>query len=275
MTGEPATAGPGIRSGTPETVAVENPATGGDFLIVCEHASKEIPAEFGGLGLDRQARESHIAWDPGALGVARRMAQLLEAPLVAQRVSRLLYDCNRPPEAASAVPEVSEVYRIPGNTGLTPWARAERAERFYEPFRATLAGLLDARLAEGRPPVMITVHTFTPVYEGVRRATGLGVLHDADRRFADAMLADVSDRAGLVVHRNRPYGPKDGVTHTLATQAMPRGLLNVMLEIRNDLVADAASQREMGSWLAGHAKAALARLRDRQDEHGAGGREIA
>ena len=260
------------RGGSPtaETVAVEAPAAGGDFVVVCEHASREIPAEFAGLGLDRQALESHIAWDPGALVVARRVAELLEAPLVAQRVSRLLYDCNRPPEAASAVPEVSEVYPIPGNSGLSAEAHAERVTRFYQPFRAALGEVLDARLTEGRRPVVVTVHTFTPVFDGVRRETELGILHDSDRRFADAMLDATSARDGMVVHRNRPYGPRDGVTHTLATAAIPRGLLNVMLEIRSDLVADARSQREMGTWLAGCAREALARLKDRT-----GGRELA
>lgn len=273
MTGDAATAGP-----AGETVAVENPAGRGAFVLVCEHASSAIPAEFEGLGLAPAAQASHVAWDPGALAVARRMAELLDAPLVAQRVSRLVYDCNRPPDAESAVPEVSEVHRIPGNAGLSRQARAARAARFYEPFRKALAACLEARMAEGRRPVLLTVHSFTPVYHGVRRETGLGILHDRDRRFADALLAAArglkggrqEGPEGLAVHRNRPYGPKDGVTHTLATQAIPRGLLNAMIEIRNDLVSDPAGQRAMADWLADCARAALARL-----GQGAGGRELA
>lgn len=253
-----------------DVVAVENPDAGGDFVIVCEHASNAMPPEFEGLGLAPELRASHIAWDPGALEVARRIAGRLEAPLVAQRVSRLIYDCNRPPEAESAVPEVSEVYPIPGNAGLTAAERKARAARFYAPFRAALAGVLDARMGAGRRPVLLTVHTFTPVYDGVRRDTDIGILHDRDRRFADALIAEAARRDGRVVHRNKPYGPKDGVTHTLATMAMPRGLLNAMVEIRNDLVADAGSQREMADWLADCAEAALKRLGDR-----AGGRAIA
>jgi predicted N-formylglutamate amidohydrolase len=253
---------PGPKS---DVVAVENAGARGDFVIVCEHASNAIPPEFDGLGLDPAARQSHIAWDPGALVVARRMAEVLEAPLVAPRFSRLLYDCNRPPEAASAIPEVSEVYRIPGNTGLSAEARAARAARFYTPFRAALAEALDSRIAAGRPPVLLTVHSFTPVYMGVRRDTGVGILHDADRRFADALLEAVQGREGLVIHRNRPYGPKDGVTHTLAVQAIPRGLLNAMIEIRSDLVAGTTEQREMADWLAGCARTALARLRQQSE----------
>jgi|GEM_PF-2536832 len=133
-----------------EVVGVTNRSGAGQFLIVCEHASKFIPAGFGNLGLDHAALNSHIAWDPGALAVAEAMSALLDAPLVAQRVSRLLYDCNRPPEAESAVPSLSEVTQVPGNTGLSAADREARVARFYVPFRDTLAGCLDRRI-KSRP----------------------------------------------------------------------------------------------------------------------------
>ncbi len=253
-----------------EVVEVTNPSGAGQFLIICEHASKFIPAEFGNLGLDDAALNSHIAWDPGALAVAGAMSSLLDAPLVAQRVSRLLYDCNRPPEAASAVPSVSEVYQIPGNAGLSAADRQARAARFYVPFRDTLAACIGRRVETGRAPVIITVHSFTPVYKGVRRETELGILHDTDARFADALLEATKAGTALVIHRNRPYGPQDGVTHTLAEHGVARGLLNVMLEIRNDLIGDSASQAAMARWLSRCLAAALATLTDTS-----GGREIA
>ena len=115
-------------------------------------------------------------------------------------------------------------------------------------------------MAARRPPVLVTVHTFTPVYKGVSRDTGLGILHDRDRRLADALLECVRRREGVVVHRNKPYGPRDGVTHTLATMALPRGLMNAMIEIRNDLVAGAEDQRAMAEWLADCVVAARGRL---------------
>ena len=253
-----------------EVAGVTNPSGAGEFLIVCEHASNFVPAEFGNLGLDDAALDSHIAWDPGALAVAETMSALLDAPLVAQRVSRLLYDCNRPPEAESAVPAVSEVYAIPGNTGLSAADRQLRVDRFYAPFHDTLAGCIDRRLDAGRPPAIVTVHSFTPIYKGVRRETGLGILHDTDTRFADALLGTAKARTGLAVHRNRPYGPRDGVTHTLAEHGVARGLLNVMLEIRSDLIGDAASQAAMARWLSRCVAEALAVLTDTSE-----GREIA
>ncbi|MDP2620533.1 MAG: N-formylglutamate amidohydrolase [Hyphomicrobiales bacterium] len=230
-------------------VEVINPSAKGDFVLVCEHASNFIPAELHDLGLTGDAVKSHIAWDPGALRVAREMSSILGAPLVAQRVSRLVYDCNRPPEAQSAVPAESEIYRIPGNVELSAAARRARIEQYYAPFRDALAACLDRRMATGRAPVIVTVHSFTPVFKGVRRDLDIGVLHDADSRFADVLLTIIEAETGLVIRRNEPYGPQDGVTHTLIAHALPRGLLNVMLEIRHDLIADAASQRAMAELL--------------------------
>lgn len=271
MTTRAATDGP-PRNGPPgnQVVEVMNPAGAGDFLIVCEHASNFIPASFAGLGLDDAALESHIAWDPGALAVAQTLCSLMDAPLVAQRVSRLLYDCNRPPSSDSAVPAVSEVYPVPGNTGLSAADRQARVDRFYVPFRETLAGCLDKRISAGRAPVIVTVHSFTPTYKGVQRAVELGILHDSDSRLADALLETAKAETGLVVRRNEPYGPADGVTHTLVQHGITRGLLNVMLEIRNDLIADCASQTAMAELLSRCISEALAALANRPGE-----REIA
>lgn len=255
-----------IQAITPEptgTVEVFNPDGVGSVVLVCEHASNMIPKELGALGLPAELLESHIAWDIGALDVARRMAELLDAPLIASRVSRLVYDCNRPPEAPDAVPAHSELYAVPGNENLDPVARAARAERCYVPFRDALSDMLDRRMEGGRVTALVTVHSFTPVYKGVRRHMDVGILHDTDARLADALLSAAEEDAEfrrLEFRRNEPYGPADGVTHTLVTQALPRRLLNVMIEIRNDLLPDLESRRFMGGGLARLLSAALAGL---------------
>ena len=224
-------------------VETVNPDGRADVVLICEHAANRIPGALDALGLDRETRISHVAWDPGAAQVARAMAVRLDAPLFLQRFSRLVYDCNRPVFADSAVPAVSERYAIPGNDGLDAGARAARQAAIYLPFRDTIAAFVRGRIDAGRPPMIVTVHTFTPVFQGSRRTTELGVLHDADARLADAVLALLAADGGLKVRRNDPYGPEDGVTHTLKVQALGHGLPNVMFEIRNDLVADAAQQR--------------------------------
>lgn len=231
-------------------VSVVNAAGPSPVVLVCEHASAHIPARYNNLGLSGAALQSHIAWDPGAMAVARGMAERLDAVLVASDVSRLVYDCNRPPDAPTAMPAQSEVTPVPGNADLSAAERADRTARFYTPFRETLAQIIAAKGA----PVIVTVHSFTPVYHGAKRDVEIGILHDSDTRFADAMLITAQAHTDAIVRRNDPYGPEDGVTHTLQAQALPFGHLNVMIEVRNDLIASPDAQATMAqtlsSWLA-------------------------
>lgn len=228
-----------------------------DVVLICEHASNTMPQALGTLGLDPAAMESHIAWDIGAAAVAKRLSDALDAALVMQRFSRLVYDCNRPPEADDAYPEQSEVYQVPGNAGLCARDKALRAAALYHPFHGAIDALIDGRLAAGRDVVLVTVHSFTPVYFGKPRDGVLGVLHDADSRLADAMLAAAREKGVEGVRRNYPYGPQDGVTHTLRKHGLTRKIANVMLEIRNDLIADERGQAEWADRIEGLLRQAL------------------
>lgn len=243
-----------------EVVTTENREARGPFLVVCEHASNRFPTAFGTLGLPAGAQTAHIAWDPGALGVARRLARLLDAPLVAAGVSRLVYDLNRPPHAPGAMAARSETYDIPGNAHLATAERVRRTETVYLPFHDALHGEIARRMAEGNPPAIVTIHSFTPLWFGTRRSVEFGVIHDADPAFARAVLAEAKARSGLDCRLNEPYSAEDGVTHTLRLHATPYGLANVMLEIRNDLIADPAAERAMADRLAPILAAALATI---------------
>lgn len=218
-------------------IAVENESAGGDIVIVCEHASRLVPEKLGDLGLGAAALESHIAWDPGALELSRRLSSSLDAVLVYQRYSRLVYDCNRPPEAPSAVAEKSEIFQIPGNKDISEAERQARVSEIYLPFRDGLYEILSYRRATGRPSILVTIHSFTPVYFGKKREVEIGILHDSDSRFADAMLFEAQrEPQNYMVMRNQPYGPTDGVTHTLLEHGIANGIPNVMIEVRNDLL---------------------------------------
>ena len=238
-----------VEEGDP--VALENAIARGPVILVCEHASRVLPKSLGTLGLSEEALASHIAWDPGALAVSRLIAKSLDATLLHQRFSRLVYDCNRPPESPAAMPEKSEIFDVPGNAGLDQAARDARTEALYLPFREKLSRLVKARIAEGRPPVIVTMHSFTPVYFGKQRDVEIGVLHDADTRLADAMLAEAAIDGRYDARRNEPYGPEDGVTHTLKEHGLSNGLANVMIEVRNDLIRDEAGQEVVAGYLTG------------------------
>lgn len=227
--------------------SLENADAVGRVLLVCEHASNAFPARWGNLGLTAEQCDAHVAWDIGALGVARGLARRLDAALLRATVSRLIYDLNRPPNAPGAIPEQSEIHPIPGNRSVSVADRRARTEAIYLPFHDALRALLAARLAAGVVPVLITIHSFTPVFHGQRRDVEFGIIHDADPGLAQALATQAT---GLTTRLNEPYSVADGVAHTLALHATPLGLPHAMLEIRNDLIADAAAQDAMAARLA-------------------------
>ena len=239
-----------------ENVLVVNAAGSSSVVLVCEHASHHIPDLFNGLGLSLDARESHAAWDPGAMAVANQLSKSLDAILVASEVSRLVYDCNRPPNAPDAMPSRSELIDVPGNKILTQSKRNMRAEVYYWPFQSALSSVVK----QVANPIVVTVHSFTPIYHGQMRSVEIGILHDTDTRFADAMLQTAHAHTTANVQRNEPYGPEHGVTHTLKEHAIKDGHLNVMLEIRNDLIERAQQQEVMAALLAGWIVDAFAQM---------------
>ena len=209
------------------------------FVLICEHASNRLPRRLGTLGLAASELERHIAWDLGAEPVARRLSRLTDAPLVLQRYSRLAYDCNRPPDSADAMPEISETTVIPGNRGLSPADRLARIGDIYRPFHAAVAELLDRRAAAGVRSQVVSIHSFTPVFKGERRSVELGILFDRDRTLPERLMPCF---ATVDARYNEPYGPRDGVLHTLNLHVAPRGLAHAMIEIRNDFLTDERGQ---------------------------------
>lgn len=246
-----------------------NPHGRSPVILVCEHASNFVPAALDGLGLDDAARVSHAAWDIGALTLARRLNTALDAPLVASRVSRLVYDCNRPPEDAGAVPEKSELIEVPGNRGLGPSELAARTRDVYLPFRNLLSRTIETRAL---PMSIVTIHSFTPVYFGKKRDVELGILHDRDDRMARMMMRAAPKHSSLRTALNEPYAAIDGVTHTLREHAIPRGLPNVMIEVRNDLLGDDAGIARVATDLTAMLESAISEFgQDETDGSGIAG----
>lgn len=213
-------------------MSVRDRTGAGPVCIVCEHAAEAIPEHLGDLGLTPEHRHSHAVWDIGAADLAGVMADRLNAALVTACLSRLVIDLNRPPEAPDAMPARVEIIDVPGNRDLDTEERQARATAVYYPFHAAVSAALDRRSA----PVLVTVHSFTPVWHGERRAAEIGLLHDADPSLAQAMLDSAPDR--YRVELNVPYSARDGVTHTLVKHGTARGIPNVMIEVRNDLLSD-------------------------------------
>lgn len=228
------------------------------LVLVCEHASNALapgyPGLGGDLGLTPDTAQSHAAWDIGALGLARALAARLApvtggAVLVHAPLSRLVFDLNRAPDHPGAMPETSEVHPVPGNRGLSPAQRLARTQAVCLPFHATLADEILSVIALDRRPALITIHSFTPVYFGAYRDVEFGVIHDDDPTLSQAIVA-AAEGCGLRTELNQPYAASDDVTHTIRLHGVPLRLTNAMLEIRNDLIADADAQTAMAERLA-------------------------
>lgn len=230
---------------------MHNPDGESPFLLVCDHASNFIPAEYGMLGLDPSQLTRHIAWDPGALPVAQHLAHMLDATLIQSCVSRLVIDCNRPLDAGNLFWTVSEGTIIPGNQDLDEIQRLGRIKAAYTPFHETIDSVVRQRLAGGRETWIVSIHSFTPTYHGVSRPWHIGIIHDDDERLAAPMIAALQRIGGLTVGINEPYSPADKVYFTLERHARSRDLPCAMIEIRNDEIGNEAGQRMWAQRLAG------------------------
>jgi len=234
----------------PPAVEVLNEHGRSDIVLLCEHASNHIPASYGRLGLEERDLGRHIAWDIGAAKVARRLSGLLDAPAFLSGYSRLLIDLNRPLGSPGSIPVRSEATDIPGNIGLDDAERDRRAAIMFKPFHDRVAAHLDRRRAEGRPTRLVTVHSFTPVFHGVPRPWHAGVLYDGARDFGEAILSRLRQDASLNVEANEPYVIARDGDYAVPIHGDDRGIPAVLIEIRQDLVADDTGTEEWAGRLA-------------------------
>ncbi|MBX6320515.1 MAG: N-formylglutamate amidohydrolase [Rhodospirillaceae bacterium] len=233
-----------------DSVRVTNPGGRGVYVLTCEHASNALPPEYGTLGLPESELSRHIAWDPGAVAVARRMAEMLDAVLVEAGLSRLVIDCNRALDAPDLIPSVSETTAIPGNANLSAAEREARVERGWRPFHDTIEATIRERLAAGRETRLVSVHSFTPVFKGVGRPWHVAVVHDDDERLSAPLIAALKRSGEFTVGVNQPYSPADRVYFTLQKHARSRGIPCAMIEIRSDGIGDEAGQAAWAARLA-------------------------
>ena len=220
-------------------------------LIICDHASRAIPKAMGTLGLDESALDKHIAWDIGAADVARRLAAHLGAMAVLAGYSRLLIDLNRQPGDPGSIPEVSDSIVIPGNQNLRETDQIARTDSFFRPYHDAVSDSL-AHLwrVTGVAPALFSVHTFTPTMDGKDREWHVGVLWNRDPRMPQPVIHELRKRPEkLHVGDNEPYSGKL-LAYSLDLHAGAAGLPHCAVEIRQDLVDDAAGAEKWAAILA-------------------------
>jgi len=234
----------------------------GGFIVLCDHAGNRLPREYGDLGLTPADLGRHIAFDPGAAAVARRLAGRLDAPAVLANFSRLLIDPNRGADDPTLIVALSDGTVVPANVGLDEAERRRRIERFYAPYHDAVDEAIERALAAGRAPALVSIHSFTPVWRGRMRPWHAGILWDADPRLAGPLVAALRADSALVVGDNEPYSGTL-TNDTLHGHGTRRGLAHALIEIRQDLIAGEEDARDWAERLA----AILADLNRREELH--------
>ena len=224
-----------IGPGDPPSFDIINPDGAATMLMVCDHASRAIPAGMNILGLDQSALERHIAWDIGAAAVTRRLSEKLDAAAVLAGYSRLLIDVNRQPGDPQSIPEISDTTTVPGNTNLNEHDQLRRVESFFWPYHHAVSNSLAHLWRRGPAPAFFSIHSFTPSLAGQDRYWDIGVLWNRDPRLAVPLMDKLNALGTLHVGDNEPYSGQD-VAYTLDMHAGAAGLPNCAIEIRQDLI---------------------------------------
>lgn len=241
----------------PAAVVIERPDSASPYLFVADHYGNRIPRRLGTLGVDDADLQRHIAWDVGVSGLAEEFARRFDATLVKQLYSRLVIDCNRPLDAATSIPVISEDTEIPGNRGMSLEEMAARRREIFAPYHNAITSILDRRLAAGQPTILLALHTFTPVFHGESRPWHVGLLYNRDDRLARLFLKLLAEDEALCLGDNEPYSVDDFTDYTIPVHGERRGIPHLLFELRHDMVEDPSDQYRWAHRLAGSLERAL------------------
>lgn len=251
-----------------EAFEVLSGPAGAGLLLLCDHAENTIPPNLAGLGLGEDELSRHIAYDIGARALTHALSAALGAPAVLSRFSRLVVDPNRGEDDPTLVMRLADGAIVPGNARIDAAGIEARLARFFRPYDAAITRTITAMEATGVMPVILCVHSFTPVMKGRSRPWHATVIWDRDPRFNRALLAALAGEPDLIIGENEPY--QGGlVGDTIDRHALPRGLAHALLEVRQDLIGDSGG---VSAWAARLARLLVPLLADpalhRRAHHG-------
>ncbi|HGN1556116.1 TPA: N-formylglutamate amidohydrolase [Pseudomonas aeruginosa] len=216
-------------------------------LLVCEHASNQMPPDANNLGCSPEDLGRHIAVDLGAADLTRALALRMGAPAVLCTTSRLYVDCNRSSHDADWIPERSDGSLIPGNVGLNDTAREQRAQRVFEPFHQQVAQTLSA-LRKHHPTVLILpIHSFAASLNGQERPHAAVIW---EQEWPASLMLQGLSRHASSVGNNYPYDGRKLRGHTFLRHAIPAGLPHFAIEVRQDLLAQPGATEHWAGYLA-------------------------
>ena len=229
----------------------------GGFVLLCDHASNQVPVELNDLGLPPAELARHIAWDIGAAGITSELSRIFDAPAILSEASRLVVDCNRHLSAADLIPKSSDATTIPGNLNLTEQARAARIAQWFHPYHAAVESVIETRCAQGQSPIVVSIHSMTETLAGDARPWHIALSSHHDRCLADPLLDALREWKDVKVGDNQPYNLDPDVDFSIPFHAMRRNLRHLQVEFRQDQIRENETQISWARRFAGALKIAL------------------
>lgn len=211
--------------------------------MLCDHASNHIPAELRNLGMSEAELASHIAWDIGAAGITEIISDQLRTPAILCGVSRLVIDCNRQLNSPELILASSHGTVVPGNAAIDIASRETRIEHWFRPYHDAVETLLRERIRRRSMPIVIAMHSMTPMLHGRSRPWQIALSSHTDRRLSDPLLAALRKSGDISVGDNEPYCIDPLIDYSIPFHALRRGLLNTQVEFRQDEIDTPAGQR--------------------------------
>ena len=239
----------------PNAVTILNPEflDTNNILIICDHASRTIPRKLNNLGLSQQDLNKHIAVDIGTDKLGRYIGKALQASVILPGFSRLVMDLNRDPNCKTSIPKISDNIEIPGNKNLSASQKKSRFDEIYTPYHNEISTALKRIKINGRTPLIISLHSFTPEMDGIQRQTDIGILWEKNKRISHKVMKFLKAVCpGATVDENVPYSLLDApeLNHTIIHHNMNAEDKYLLFEIRQDLLSDDTGVKKYGDILA-------------------------
>ncbi|MBJ26818.1 MAG: N-formylglutamate amidohydrolase [Rhodospirillaceae bacterium] len=214
------------------------------WFVTCDHASNLVPKHMNNLGITSTEMNRHIGWDIGALGVAKELSKILDARLISGNYSRLIVDLNRPTSSPTFIPKTADGTPIPANINISEKEKKERTIFFHKEYHLNIEKWLDRLILEGVIPVIIAIHSFTPVFQNFRRPWHIGLLYEHDQRFVLPLRNELLLRnSNLIIGDNQPYAIRGPSDFTIPVHGQARGLPHIEIEVRQDLIEIPENQK--------------------------------
>lgn len=230
----------------PAPFVVRNPEGAASVLFTSDHNGVAVPVALKGLAVPAHEMRRHAAYDIGIDAVAKVLSDRFDAPLVSSNYSRLVIDCNRHPGASGSIPPVSDGTVVPANADVSVADRAAREDEIFHPYHNAIAARIQAMRARdgGLGPIIVALHSFTPVINGGFRPWDIGILWKDDQRLARPIIEALEADGGMAIGDNKPYSGSDPAGYTVDHHVAPLSLISIGVEFRQDRIEFQAGAEE-------------------------------